>query len=158
MASGFGAPIGGVLFTLEEGASFWNQVLTWRSFFGSFVATFTVNLMLSGTDYHNWGAFAQPGLISFGSFFHSHDHGYTIEQFPIFILIGIFGGFVGALFNWLNLKLTLFRLKNTRRPSVRVLEAVGIAIVTSLLSYLLSYFIHDCKYVAHNTSNMLLAC
>jgi chloride channel 7 len=84
-------------------------------------------------------------------FFHSRDHGYTIEQFPIFILIGIFGGFVGALFNWLNLKLTLFRLKYTKRPSVRVLEAVGIAIVTSLLSYLLSYFIHDCKRMDDNS-------
>lgn len=36
----FGAPIGGVLFSLEEGSSFWNQALTWRSVMSLLVPLF----------------------------------------------------------------------------------------------------------------------
>jgi len=48
--------IGGLLFSLEEGASFWNQALTWRTFFGSMVSMFTLHSVLSA--YHG-----HPGLV-----------------------------------------------------------------------------------------------
>ena len=93
VAAAFGAPIGGVMFSLEEGCSFWNQLLTWRIVsliatipvrcilkairFTSFVqlfcsscAAFTLNFFLSLSNGKDFGflSFGTPGLVDFGTF------------------------------------------------------------------------------------------
>ncbi len=47
MASAFGAPVGGLLFSMEEVSSFWNQKLSWQIFFCAMVSTFTTDLFNS---------------------------------------------------------------------------------------------------------------
>ena len=121
VAAAFGAPVGGVLLTLEEGASFWKQSLTWRTFFCASIATFTVNVFLSGespptnssgspnlTCYLGvesksyWGELSNRNLIDFGDFSEQKGRGYQIHAIPMFMLLGVIGGVLGALFNTLN--------------------------------------------------------
>ncbi|KAF0032496.1 hypothetical protein F2P81_014786 [Scophthalmus maximus] len=111
VSAAFGAPVGGVLFSLEEGASFWNQMLTWRIFFASMISTFTLNFFLS--VYHkNPGDLSNPGLINFGRF-QSDSVAYNLYEIPLFIAMGAIGGLLGALFNILNYWLTIFRISLT---------------------------------------------
>ncbi|XP_038061582.1 chloride transport protein 6-like [Patiria miniata] len=153
VAAAFGAPIGGVLFSLEEGSSFWNQMLTWRTFFCAMCATFTLNFLLSGLDYQQWGALDQPGLIDFG-IFDRCEKGKTTNCDPwtaldllVFIVMGFVGGLLGALFNFLNTKLTIYRMKHlgSRRKFVRVLEAILIVMVTASIAFGAAMTLGQCK-------------
>ncbi|XP_008286945.1 H(+)/Cl(-) exchange transporter 7 isoform X2 [Stegastes partitus] len=143
VSAAFGAPVGGVLFSLEEGASFWNQMLTWRIFFASMISTFTLNFFLS--IYHaNPGDLSNPGLINFGRF-ESDSVAYNLYEIPLFIAMGAIGGLLGALFNVLNYWLTIFRIRYVHRPCLQVMEAMLVAAVTATVSFAMIYFSNDCQ-------------
>ncbi|XP_047213764.1 H(+)/Cl(-) exchange transporter 7-like [Girardinichthys multiradiatus] len=143
VSAAFGAPVGGVLFSLEEGASFWNQMLTWRIFFASMISTFTLNFFLS--IYHNKpGDLSNPGLINFGRF-ESEAMAYNLYEIPLFIAMGAVGGILGALFNFLNYWLTIFRIRYVHRPCLQVMEAMLVAAVTATVAFTMIYFSTDCQ-------------
>ncbi|XP_074644384.1 H(+)/Cl(-) exchange transporter 7-like [Tubulanus polymorphus] len=146
VAAAFGAPVGGVLFALEEGASFWNQTLTWRIVFSSMIATFSVNVFLSAIHGHS-GDLSNPGLISLGYF---PDISYHLVELPIFIAMGIFGGLSGAFFVFLNYKLTLFRKRYVKKKLFRFMETLLIAGTIGISFFILIYAIDDCKVPANN--------
>ncbi|XP_077172978.1 H(+)/Cl(-) exchange transporter 7 isoform X2 [Paroedura picta] len=148
VSAAFGAPVGGVLFSLEEGASFWNQFLTWRIFFASMISTFTLNSILSIYHGNPWDL-SSPGLINFGRF-DTEKVGYTIQEIPIFIFMGVVGGILGATFNALNYWLTMFRIRYIHRPCLQVLEAMLVGAVTAAVGFVMIYSSQDCQPLQGN--------
>ncbi|CAH0393157.1 unnamed protein product [Bemisia tabaci] len=141
VAAAFGAPVGGVLFSLEEGASFWNQSLTWRIFFASMVSTFTLNLILSAYHGHP-GQLSFSGLLNFGKF---ESLNYDLFELAIFVMMGGIGGILGAVFNLFNYKLTVFRIRYVNTKVKKIMEAVIAAMVSTAVPMLMIYFINECK-------------
>ena len=43
LQAAFGAPIGGVLFSMEEACSFWSKSVAWRCFIAAIIAAFTIS-------------------------------------------------------------------------------------------------------------------
>jgi len=151
VSAAFGAPVGGVLFSLEEGASFWNQALTWRMFFASMVSTFTLNVLLS--IYHGHaGDLSFPGLINFGVFSGEY-YGYEI---PLFMIMGIIGGLLGAIFNAINHHLSIFRAKFIKQRPLRVIEALIVGMISSVVAFNLIYFKPDCAPFGNNNATDVL--
>ncbi|GJQ72142.1 hypothetical protein Trydic_g3236 [Trypoxylus dichotomus] len=146
VSAAFGAPVGGVLFSLEEGSSFWNQSLTWRTFFASVVSTFTLNAVLSA--YHGVpGDLSYPGLLNLGKF---ETASYEIYELPLFMLIGCIGGLLGALWNHINYKLAVFRMIYLRKRWLRVLEACIVAAMSATIAMLMMFSLNDCKPIGQD--------
>ena len=97
VCTAFSAPIGGILFALEEGASYWKPSLTWRTFFCSMVAL-TSLYMLNTMGSAMLGKVGFNKLFSFGNFVFdiSGETSYYVYELFLFIAIGAIGGIIGA--------------------------------------------------------------
>ncbi|VDM74575.1 unnamed protein product [Strongylus vulgaris] len=152
VAAAFGAPIGGVLFSLEEGASFWNQNLTWRMvghqifFFSAMISAFTVNSILSWYNGRS-GWLSWTGLANFGVF---ENKNYNIWEIPFFLAVGVIGGLTGALFNHLNSKLTQFRKKYVSSKWRRLMECFVVAAMSAFTGFVTLFLVDDCQPVGIN--------
>ncbi|NWH18520.1 CLCB protein, partial [Grus americana] len=136
IASVFRAPIGGLLFTLEEVSSFWDIRLAWQTFFCCLMATFTTDLLSSsfyGFVYRgHFGFFEAEKRIIFWNLLDMN-----VLAFVPTILLGLLGGLLGALFVSLNIKINKLRMqffnsipKSSLRKTSKLLETVLILVIS----------------------------
>ncbi|CAH8648579.1 unnamed protein product [Schistosoma guineensis] len=153
VAAAFGAPVGGLLFALEEGASFVYQRLTWTILFASMVSMFTLALFKSLTRTHVF-KFTPGGLVSFGTIESLND--YNAYEILMFLLMGLIGGLSGALFVKANSVLTRYRQKNITTKYNKIIEAILVSSLTTTLCFSIMWAVRDCSPLAYTSSSFPL--
>lgn len=91
--------MGGVLFALEEVATWWRSALLWRTFFSTAIVVVVLRAFIEYCKSGNCGLFGRGGLIMFdvsGVTVRYH----VVDLIPV-VVIGVVGGFLGALYNYL---------------------------------------------------------
>ncbi|BFZ53489.1 chloride channel [Savitreella phatthalungensis] len=122
MAVAFGAPIGGVLFALEQISYFFPDRIMWQSFVCAMVASVSLQLM---------NPFRTGKLVRYEV---AIDRDWRDFELVPFLILGVVGGLYGAIFYRLNKAVAQFRL-STRLKDHPTLEVAVLALLTALISF-----------------------
>ena len=151
VAAAFGAPVGGIIFVLEEGATFLTTPLIFMLLLSSTFSFLSLNLLESLTSPESYKSGSYRGFLSFGPFESSE---WDLTQLGIFMLIGVVGGCSGAIFNKCNEWLTKLRMKKVNRSrSGRITEIVGWSAAVTIIALVLIISIEDCQKIEEEDSN-----
>ncbi|CAI4043863.1 hypothetical protein SKDZ_10G2400 [Saccharomyces kudriavzevii ZP591] len=123
VAVAFGAPIGGVLFGLEEIASAnrFNSSTLWKSYYVALVAITTLKYI---------DPFRNGRVILFNV---TYDRDWKVQEIPIFIILGVFGGLYGKYISKWNISFIHFRKMYLSAWPVQ--EVIFLATLTAFISY-----------------------
>ncbi|EJD03208.1 clc channel [Fomitiporia mediterranea MF3/22] len=132
VAVAFGAPIGGVLFSLEEVSYYFPprvrfRVLPIPSFFCAMIAAITLRFL---------DPFGTGKLVLFQV---TYDKDWHAFELVFFLILGIFGGVYGAYFSKLNIRWSRRVRNGTWLKSHPIAEVLLVTLVTTLLCFLNPY-------------------
>ncbi|XP_034685600.1 chloride channel protein CLC-d isoform X1 [Vitis riparia] len=135
VAAAFRAPVGGVLFALEEVTSWWRSQLMWRVFFTSAVVAVVVRTAMGWCKSGKCGHFGSGGFIIWDISDGQED--YSFEELLPMAIIGVIGGLLGALFNQLTIYITYWRRNYLHKKGSRVkmIEVCLVSLITSVISF-----------------------
>ncbi|KAL5065174.1 hypothetical protein RYX36_026911 [Vicia faba] len=139
IAAAFRAPVGGVLFALEEMASWWRTSLLWRAFFTTATVAIFLRAMIDVCLSGKCGLFGKGGLIMFDAY--SASISYHLADVPLVFILAVIGGLLGSLFNFMTNKvLRMYNVINEKGIICKLLLACLISIFTSCILFGLPFF------------------
>uniref|UniRef100_A0A0D9XYZ6 Uncharacterized protein n=1 Tax=Leersia perrieri TaxID=77586 RepID=A0A0D9XYZ6_9ORYZ len=134
VCAAFRAPVGGVLFALEEVATWWRSALLWRTFFSTATVVVVLRGFIEVCRDGRCGMFGEGGLILFdvGDVAVRYHPG---DLLPVTI-VGVLGGVLGALYNHLLHKvLRVYNLINEKGRLAKLTLALAVCVMTSVMLY-----------------------
>ncbi|KAL0377300.1 UNVERIFIED_CONTAM: Chloride channel protein CLC-a [Sesamum radiatum] len=143
VCAAFRAPVGGVLFALEEVATWWRSALLWRTFFSTAVVVVVLRAVMEYCKSGNCGLFGKGGLIMFDVSGVSVRY-HVVDIIPVAV-IGVLGGLLGSLYNYvLHQVLKVYNVINKKGKLHKLLLSLSVSIFTSVCLYGLP-FLAKCR-------------
>eukprot|EP00210_Caulerpa_lentillifera_P000903 g874.t1 len=155
VAAAFRAPVGGVLFALEEAASWWRNQILWLAFFTTAIVSIILRAMINycSPKTSTCGFFGAGDFILFN--ISDGQEEYELFELLPMLLLGVLGGLLGSAFNALNAQLTIWRKSffRTQHPKMKVFEAVAVAFLTSTIAFCLPMTV-SCQRCPYDASDV----
>ncbi|ODN78803.1 hypothetical protein L202_04354 [Cryptococcus amylolentus CBS 6039] len=123
VAVAFGAPVGGVLFSLEEVSYYFPSKVMWRSFWCAAIAAITLKAL---------NPFGNGSLVLFAV---SYTKEYHYWEYAVFVVLGIFGGLYGAVFARLNIIWSKHVRNGTWLKRHPIIEVLLVVLLTTIVSF-----------------------
>ncbi|XP_021737397.1 chloride channel protein CLC-a-like [Chenopodium quinoa] len=140
VCAAFRSPVGGVLFSLEEVATWWRSALLWRTFFSTAVVVVVLRTFIEYCSSGECGLFGRGGLIMF-DVSNVVVHYHLMDIIPV-TLIGLIGGVLGSLYNYaLHKILRFYNLINERGKLAKILLSLTVSVFTSVCMYGLPFLV-----------------
>lgn len=143
-AAAFGTPIGGLLFALEEAASYFDQTMFLKTLAATAIATFCLAV--------HHGNLSDYSVISLGQFHTSNANIFVnrVEELPLYILVAVVGGLMGGMFVkcWKSLKMMKKRhpfQSQQARNRWELCEVALVSLLTSTVCYCIPLMEWTCR-------------
>ncbi|KAI8746592.1 chloride channel protein C [Biomphalaria glabrata] len=139
VSAAFGAPVGGLLFCMEEVSTFWSKTLAWQIFFCCIIATSTSDIFNSAFERFEFiGMFGEFRTSRYILFNVDEAVDINILMFIPSVVIGAIGGVLGSLFTIINLKIHRYRKRLlasiTSTWLVRIIRLLEPALIMLIMS------------------------